>query len=264
MKYSRIVLLLVALFTMLLLAACGSESSEIAEIEPTTAVNEQAVAVNEATAEEILPAPVVIEATPVPTELPNAEPVAIEAPVVEETAPGSLETGVCPFPKALTDHYGEGIKDSFLPYSSDVDGFCVYYPENFTIGDEIVGTNLEGGKTGNVVGIYGPRLDESLDPVAASLNIVITEADAADLTSFADQYAAQGTYSSRQQIDVNGVSAESFYGVPGRSLISKVFMVHNGRLYELTFYPDDPAFPQAQPDLLALKNAVLQTWTFLE
>ena len=264
MKYSRIALLIAALFTMLVLVACGSESAEIAEIEPTTAVNEQEVVVNEAATEEALPAPAVVEATPVPTEPPPAEPIATEAPVAEETAPDGLETGVCPFPKALTDHYGEGIKDSFLPYSSDVNGFCVYYPENFTIGDEIVGTNLEGGKTGNVVGIYGPRLDESLDPVAASLNIVITEADAADLTSFADQYAANGTYSSRQQIDVNGVAAEAFYGVPGRTLTSKVFMMHNGRLYELTFYPDDPAFPQPQPDLLTLKNAVLQTCTFLE
>jgi hypothetical protein len=145
-----------------------------------------------------------------------------------------------------------------------VNGFCLYYPENFTIGDEIEGVNLEGGKTGNVVGIYGPPLDESVEPVAASLNIVVTETDAADLTSFADQYAAQATYTSRSQMDVNGIPAEAFFGVPVRTLASQVFMVHNGRLYELTFFPDDPAYAQAQPDLQTLKTAIFQTWTFLE
>ena len=251
MKFYRSIVLVIFL-TALLLVACGGETLAPETVAP---VNEQEVAVAIGLTQT---------AVAISEEQPIPEPVVEEATAVATEAPLPQETAVCPFPEALTNHYGEDIVNDFLPYRSDLNGFCVYYPTNFTIGDEITDVQLQSGMKGNVVGIYGPALDESLDPVMASLNIMISDTDSADLTSFADQYAETTTFESRDQMDVNGVSAEVFRGVPGRSLTTQMFMMNNGRLYQLSFYPDDPAFPQAQPDLQSLITAVTLTWSFLD
>lgn len=267
MKSLRAVPVLTTLLFFVALVGCNA-SNNASDPAPENTTNEQEVAVavaltQTATAieeEAPLPEPEISEVTAVPEES-TPEPEATSSdPVVEETT----NAKDCPIPEITTNAYGPDVMKGQPSYRSELNGFCVYYPANFTVGDEIENTQFENGKTGNVVGIYGPALDESLDPVAASLNILVTESNLTDLSAIVDEYIAGTTYGSREAFDVSGIPAIMVREVPGRTLSTHLFMVNNGRVYQLSFYPVDPAFPQAQEDMGSLMNFIFQTWTFLE
>ena len=177
--------------------------------------------------------------------------------------PSSPETAVCPIPPEIAAQYGPDVSSSLAAYRSDASGFCLYYPNTFTVGDEMINVSLEGGKTGNIVEINGPPLDNSQEPVAAYLNVVVTGAEADTLDALVAQHTAQTPYTSRESITLGGVPAELFRGVPGRTQSIQILTLYHGVSYLLTFAPVDPNFPQAEPDVNMLMTAVINTWTFL-
>ena len=62
---------------------------------------------------------------------------------------------------------------------------------------------------------------------------------------------------------LDGVPANQFDQVPGQDLSRQVVLVHNGRLYDLTFIPDDPALGDAYAEMQTLYETIMDSFSFL-
>ena len=65
----------------------------------------------------------------------------------------------------------------------------------------------------------------------------------------------------RETTTLGGESAVVLRSIPGQDLNRQVFAEHEGRLYRLTFYPDDEAVPEFG-EMERLYSAVLESFTF--
>ncbi len=60
---------------------------------------------------------------------------------------------------------------------------------------------------------------------------------------------------------LDGEPANQFDQVPGQDLSRQVLMVHNGRLYTLTFIPDDPDAGAAYDEMQLLYDTVMDSFS---
>ncbi len=61
---------------------------------------------------------------------------------------------------------------------------------------------------------------------------------------------------------LDGVPANQFDQLPGQDLSREVVMVHDGRIYTLTFIPDDPSAGDAYTEMETLYNMVMDSFSF--
>ena len=136
--------------------------------------------------------------------------------------------------------------------------YCLRYPNDFRVGDQ----------TGDRVGLYGPPLDQSNEPVAANLFIAVEgPANGLSLAEVVDrqvQDLPNPAEITRQMITVGGVPAAVVEGLPGQTGSRQVFMVHGDLIYHLSFSPVDPAFPQAVADVAELWTIVTTSFHFIQ
>lgn len=151
----------------------------------------------------------------------------------------------------------------YVYYGSSVNGFCLLYPDDFRIADEFFGVQFGQDVVGNIVGIYGPPLDSSPEPVSANVSISIVELAGRSLAQAVDRVVADQPITSRTPAVVGGNPAEVVDGLPGRTGNTQIFVAHDESLYQLSFFPVDPAFAQADPDMARLLEAVLGSITFI-
>lgn len=152
----------------------------------------------------------------------------------------------------------------FSPYFNLVGGYCFLYPENFRIGDVFPqgdGTLL------NIMAVYGPPLDTSIEPIQAGLSIVVEgSAEGRTLAQVVDS-AVLGYPDlpiGRAPATLAGEPAEIVTGLPGRSGNRQLFTIHNDLIYHITNYPVDEAMPQAEPDVMGIWNSLLDSFTYLD
>lgn len=147
--------------------------------------------------------------------------------------------------------------DTLSPYVDPGGRYCLLFPAHFRIGDVTL----------DRAGFYGPPLDQSIEPVFASLVVSVNgEAGERTLAQVVDEYLAQngaGLPVTRSEIVLSNETAALVEGLPGRSGNWQAFAVHNGLVYQLSLFPKDEAFPQAAPDVDAVWNAVSTSFTFL-
>ncbi|MEZ4865977.1 MAG: LysM peptidoglycan-binding domain-containing protein [Caldilineaceae bacterium] len=146
--------------------------------------------------------------------------------------------------------------DALTLYQEPNGSYCLLYPSRFHLGDEVQGR----------IGIYGPPLDQSMEPLAVNLSIEHVPANGTPLQLAVDYYIqnnSNGTNLTRQTMLLGDEAAEVVEGLPGQTGSRQIFVVHGGEFYHLTFYPVDPAFPQVEPDLQALWSAVTTSLVFL-
>jgi inhibitor of cysteine peptidase len=152
------------------------------------------------------------------------------------------------------------------PYINLAGGYCLQYPARFLVGDVYPQGPGGGGPQESIAAFYGPRLDNSMEPVRASLSIVV---EGRDDGRTLDEWAAQATGEfpgmpiTRTETTFAGQPALLLEGMPGRTVNNQLFVIHNGRVYHLTLYPVDPALPQAMPDVDEVWTVVTESFTFL-
>lgn len=164
---------------------------------------------------------------------------------------GRIDDGPANLPAACR---GEGLATVFSPE----DGYCFAYPVYFTRSAEP-----------SPITVLGPALDPSIEPVRATLLLNIRPlAPGEDLRAAVDAYlanfAAMPTLEiTRQAVTLGGEPAEQLEVVPGREGSRDVIAAHGGRVFHLLFMPSLRDFPQAQADVTALYQAVVNSFTFL-
>jgi hypothetical protein len=146
-------------------------------------------------------------------------------------------------------------------FTNAEDGFCLLLPEGYTV-DDSLSTDNGGGETAVFI---GSMLD------ADHAHLFITVEDAVDRTleeitgahELEIETALPGfdvMWSFGYMLD--GIAANQFDQVPGQDLSRQVMMVNGGRLYTLTFTPDDPQ-ANAYADMQILYDTVMDSFSFL-
>jgi hypothetical protein len=138
--------------------------------------------------------------------------------------------------------------------------FCLLYPREFRLGDEAEGR----------IAFYGPALDQSIEPLRGAL--VITHGEPAGgrtLRQVADdtmqRELLRAPSAIRESILLSGEPAEVVKGVfseaPGATW--QIFVIHDGLIYRWSLYPVDDQFPQVKPQVAAVWQAAIDSFTFL-
>ncbi len=145
------------------------------------------------------------------------------------------------------------VKSEQTAVRSEAFGFCALVPADFTY-EEVSATN---------VNLF---IGSMMDVAHPKLMIEVTDAAGQTATAAADALVA-----SMPDMDIQRTfgytlgyePAEMLDGVPGQDLGRVLLVVHNNRLYRLTFVPADPAQTEVYAQMEELFNMVVQTWRFL-
>lgn len=147
-------------------------------------------------------------------------------------------------------------------FTSPDGGFCVLLPEGYAVNDSLITAN--GGTETAVF------MDSLLDTSHARLFITvedangrsldeITQARKAEIESAMPSFDAMGSFGHM----LDGIPANQFEQLPGQDLSRQVLMVRDGRVYTLTFIPDDTAAGNAYTEMQALYDTVMDSFSFL-
>jgi hypothetical protein len=135
--------------------------------------------------------------------------------------------------------------------------YCFLYPADF----EPLSGEMEGFHT-----LVGPKHGDEPEPMRATLSIATFDPAGRTLEGFVDTKVAEypGLTIQQESIDLGDVPAILLPEFPGRLPASMVYAEKGGRVYELTFWPDDPAAPEARADMRRLFEIVVRSWVFLD
>lgn len=135
--------------------------------------------------------------------------------------------------------------------------YCFLYPSDF----EPLSGEMEGFHT-----LVGPGHGDEPEPVRATLSITTFDPAGQTLESFVDTRVAEypGLTIQQEPINLGGEPAILLPEFPGRLPASMVYAEKGDWIYELTFWPDDPAVPDAREDMRRLYEIVVKTWVFLD
>ena len=142
-------------------------------------------------------------------------------------------------------------------YINEMDGYCFAYPMNFTLGDQ----------PSDQPDVVGPAVDDSLEPIHATLTVEFAPASDKTLREQAEAYlkefsvADPATYT-WTQVPVGGEAGLMVEPVPVMLSYRIVFVQHNGTLFRLLFWPVD--ISEAQSDMNDLTQTTLGSFSFLK
>ena len=138
-------------------------------------------------------------------------------------------------------------------YRNETDGYCLLIPAGFT---------AEETEPVNVVVYFGSMMNVE----HAKLFINVTEADGRPIYEIADELAIglddfgiERTFG----LLVDGEPAETLGKMPGQDLNRQLIFNHSGRLFTLTFIPDDAAAGAAYEEMEAMYELTLHSFNFL-
>jgi hypothetical protein len=140
-------------------------------------------------------------------------------------------------------------------YTNEMDGYCFAYPMNFTLGDQPT----------DKPNVLGPALDDSVEPIHATLTVEFAPATDKPLREQAELYlkefsvADPATYM-WAQLQVGGEAGWMVEPVPAMLSYRIVFVQHNGNLFRLMYWPVD--ISEAQSDLNDLTQTTLGSFAF--
>jgi len=133
--------------------------------------------------------------------------------------------------------------------------YCFAYPMNFTLGDQ----------PSDQPDVLGPAVDDSVEPIHATLTVEFAPASDKSLREQAESYlkefsmADPATYT-WTQVSVGGEAGLMVEPVTTMLSYRIVFVQHNGTLFQLLFWPVD--IPEAQSDLNDLTQTILGSFAF--
>lgn len=169
--------------------------------------------------------------------------------------------GIEPEAPLLTGPECPDLVDNSTLYTNEVAGYCLLLPAGYQM-QEI---SPEAGE--NEMAFYASAPQ---DVNHARLSIKVTDANGQSLE--------EATSAHKREIDaalpgsdvfwsfgymLDGVAANQFDQVPGQELGRQVVMVRNGRLYTLSFVPDDPEAGEVYDGMETLYRMVMDSFSFL-
>lgn len=138
------------------------------------------------------------------------------------------------------------------------EGYCLALPQGFALGAQGDGSLV----------INGPALDQSPEPVRASLSVTVKPAEGKTLAEIVDAYVdtlpPTETPVQRTETSLGGEPAIRLDGVPSRGGTTEIMAVHNDNLYSLAFQPDPQGVMEAAEDWQRLFELATSTFTFTE
>jgi hypothetical protein len=164
-----------------------------------------------------------------------------------------------PFPPTKTPKPDCFASDAFQIYKDPAGRYCLLYPATFEVRQE----------TPEQVTFNGPVLDNSLEPVFASLTIR-NEGPAAGRAMtdiMGDYWVVCNRPASKcvhQSLTLGGEPAEMVESVFGENPVGRrqVFVIHADTVYHLSLHPVDSNFPQAAPDVELMWQTLLDSFVF--
>jgi hypothetical protein len=139
--------------------------------------------------------------------------------------------------------------------------YCFAYPERFEL--------QQPDYRGMALGLIGPPLDASGDPLRATLGISVEELPAGgSLEQVIDQVIADRAVPAlpqpiRDTVQLGGEPAFKVGVLPGLPGSEIVFALHNDRIYQLVFEPPARDWPVAADEVTELYNVVMMSFMFL-
>ena len=142
-------------------------------------------------------------------------------------------------------------------YINKADGYCFTYPTRFTLGDQ----------PSDKPAVLGPAVDDSVEPIHATLTVEFAPATEKSLGEQAEAFLkefsvadpASFTWTQVQVADEAGLMVEP---VPAMLSFRIVFVQHNGNLFRLMYWPVD--IPEAQADLTDLTQTTLGSFAVIK
>ena len=142
-------------------------------------------------------------------------------------------------------------------YINEMDGYCFAYPTRFTL----------GGQPSDKPNVFGPALNDSVEPIHATLTVEFSPATDKSLREQAESFlkefsvADPATYT-WTQVPVDAEAGLKVEPVPAMLSYRIVFVQHNGTLFRLMYWPVD--IPEAQSDLNDLAQTTLGSFAFMK
>lgn len=184
------------------------------------------------------------------TEPPSVEPATPTPEVFNPLNPSPTpSTSALPLSCQVTD---------LKVYVNEAAGYCFAYPENF---------DLDERQAPDIVGLYSPALDQTLEPVRAGLGItVLPLPEGSDLNRLVDAYLAQASLQNlpwsieRSSLALGGQPAVQLEDVPGGARSRLLMALHQDVLFMLHFIPLHVVVAEA--DFAALFQTVTGSFAF--
>jgi hypothetical protein len=142
-------------------------------------------------------------------------------------------------------------------YINKADGYCFAYPTRFTLGDQ----------PSDKPNILGPALDDSVEPIHATLSIEVAPATNKPLKAQAKLYLTEFSVADPAtltwtQVQVGREAGLRVEPVPAVLAYRIVFIQHNENLFRLMYWPVD--IPGAKTDLDELTQVTLASFAFIK
>lgn len=136
---------------------------------------------------------------------------------------------------------------------NETDGYCLLYPAGYTV---------EQPNEEETVFFMGSLLDVA----HPKLFVEVQEAGSRTAVEVADEVAAQAAGFEIERtfgVTLGYQPAEVLDKMPGQDMNRQVIVVHDGRLYKLTFVPTDEAMADLYAETEALYDLVIKSFRFL-
>lgn len=172
--------------------------------------------------------------------------------VTVQPTPSVVPQSSTPSPQVLpANPTEESAKDSSISYSSDRLGFCFSYPQGFTqmpYNDavELVGRQIGPG---DEAGLFWLDVGDPQGRTAEQ----IADQEVKDIV---------GLNVESWTVSLGGEQALVRDGMPGQDLVRRVYIVHGGSAYILTFSPTRSDNATAGDQMEALYQAVTDSWAW--
>jgi hypothetical protein len=152
----------------------------------------------------------------------------------------------------------EAIADTQV-IANTAQGFCFLIPADFDFSE----FNTPDGYS---IGLYGtPTATAHRERGFVDVREVATQTLESSVQSvISDVIAALPAFTPTQtSLTLGGVPAIQLDNLPGQDINRKVFAVHEGRLYQLTFMPFDANLPVAQAEMEQLYTLMISSFSFI-
>jgi hypothetical protein len=144
--------------------------------------------------------------------------------------------------------------DGTLLHSDAESGYCFVYTDGFEIEQ----------MSPEVLAVFGPALDDSMEPMRAALYVSFQPAEGKTTADFVGENLAtvQGIEITQSTMMLGGEEAIVLDGMPGQATNRQIFIVHGERLYILVFTPYGEDYGDAYTQVKELFGLVTSTWAW--
>lgn len=152
----------------------------------------------------------------------------------------------------------EPVANSIL-YTNEIAGYCLLLPAGYNIlevGSEAADNEM-AFYVDSLQDVNHPRLSIKVTDAGSRSLEAVTTAHETEIETAVPGYDVQWSFGYM----LDGEPANQFEQVPGQDLSRQVLMLHNGRLYTLTFTPDDPDAGAAYDEMQTLYAMVMDSFS---